>query len=154
MTAPQPASETLDLGTLSGSLGLLVRLAQTRIYDLFFAAFSGEDIRPGAITVLWVIDLNPNVRQGEVARALNIKPAHMTKLVQRLVSDGLIIRHIPPEDRRSVRLALTPAGRMHLDPLRERFLNVHASENTGLTPSETEQLKHLLRKLAFPKDRP
>lgn len=149
-----PTVAPLDLGALDGSLGLLVRLAQTRLYDMLFTAFEGEDLRPGMVTVLWVIDLNPDLRQGDVARALNIRPAHMTKLVQRLVRDGLILRRTPPEDRRTVRLSLTGAGQRYLDGLRARFLQVHSPENLGLTEADAQQLAHLLRKLAFPKDRP
>jgi len=156
MNAPRiqtTEDDALDLGDLTKSLGFLVRLAQVRMYDLFFNGFDGLDVRPGEITTLWVIDLNPDVRQGAVARELNIKPAHMTKLVQRLVADGLIKRTIPPEDRRSVRLSLTKQGKARLENLRQTFLNIHDSENTGLTTDETEHLRVLLHKLAFPEDR-
>lgn len=145
--------DTLEMGALTNSLGFLIRLAQVRMYDLFFAGFEGTDVRPGEITTLWVLDLNPGVRQGVVARELNIKPAHMTKLVQRLVSDGMIKRRVPPEDRRSVRLSLTAQGKQRLEELRQAFLVVHSTENTGLTAKETEQLRTLLHKVAFPKDR-
>ena len=147
------SDDALDMGELTQSLGFLVRLAQVRMYDMFYEEFAGTEVRPGETTVLWLIDLNPGVRQGLVARDLNIKPAHMTKLVQRLVRDGLIERHIPPEDRRSVRLTLTEYGKQHLQVLRKPFLEVHTAENIGLTALETTQLSALLHKLAFPKDR-
>lgn len=155
MNAPQPITpenDTLEMGSLTQSLGFLVRLAQVRMYDLFFAGFEGSDVRPGEITMLWVLDLNPGVRQGVVARELNIKPAHMTKLVQRLVREGHIKRRVPPEDRRSVLLSLTDQGKQRLESLRQTFLTIHGSESIGLTIQETEQLRALLHKLAFPKD--
>jgi len=151
---PPTIDDELDLGDLSKSLGFLVRLAQVRFYDIFFEAFDGQDIRPGIITLLWVIDLNPGARQGALARVLNIKPAHMTKTVQRLVSTGYVDRHVPPEDRRSVMLSLTDAGKAQLETLRQNFMQVQASEQIGLTETETEHLRVLLTKLAFPKDRP
>ncbi len=154
MTLTPDHDDTLEMGELTQSLGFLVRLAQVRMYDMFYAAFANTEVRPGETTVLWLIDLNPGVRQGLVARDLNIKPAHMTKLVQRLVRDGLIERCVPPEDRRSVRLTLTDQGKRHLQALRDTFLEVHAAENIGLTDVEATQLNALLYKLAFPKDRP
>ncbi|WP_323037148.1 MarR family transcriptional regulator [Pararhodobacter sp.] len=157
MNAPRPITtddDALDMGTLSHSLGLLVRLAQVRMYDLFFAAFEGTDVRPGEISMLWMLDLNPGVRQGAVARALQIKPAHMTKLVQQLVSAGHITRRIPPEDRRSVRLSLTDPGRQRLEDLKPTFLALHSAESADLTPQDAAQLRLLLHKLAFPKDQP
>jgi DNA-binding MarR family transcriptional regulator len=154
-TSRQPPDDApIDMGSLTQSLGFLIRLAQVRLYDLFFAGFDGVDVKPGEITVLWVLDLNPGARQGAVARELNIKPAHMTKLVQRLVHDGLIARQVPPEDRRSVLLSLTEQGKQRLETLRPAFLAIQTAESTGLSPRETDQLRSLIHKLAFPKDRP
>ena len=106
--------DTLDLGDLPRSLGFMLRLAQISSFAHFFREFADCDVKPGEFTVIWVIGLNPGVKQGALARTLHIKPAHMTKLVQRMVRDGLVRREIPSEDRRSVRLSLTPAGEAHL----------------------------------------
>lgn len=141
--------EAVDLGEMTDSLGFMLRLAQLRLFERFFQGFAEAGVRPGEFTVLWVIALNPGVRQGALARVLTIKPAHMTKLVQRLVSDGLVRRHIPPQDRRSVELTLTGAGRDYLDRHRATFLRVHDAERDGLTEAEGAELLRLLAKLAF-----
>jgi DNA-binding MarR family transcriptional regulator len=157
MSAPlaqQGSEDSVELGALGASLGLLIRLAQVRIYEQFFAAFDGTPVRPGEFTVLWVVDLNPGVRQGTLARMLAIRPAHMTKLVQRLVEAGLVARVTPESDRRSVHLSLTPEGHAHLDRHRATFLTVHAAERVGLTPAENAQLLRLLARLAFPPEAP
>jgi DNA-binding MarR family transcriptional regulator len=147
---PPPGREPApDLGDLPNVLGLLLRLAQVRHNEQFFVAFDGSDARPGELTVLWVVDLNPGIRQGVVARLLSIKPAHMTKLVQRLIDGGKIERTIPREDRRSVRLSLTPLGKAYLDRHRDTYRSVHTTANTGLTPDEFATLVTILRKLAF-----
>lgn len=150
---PEP-EDGVELGALSDSLGFLIRLAQLRIYAQFFAAFDSAGVRPGEFTALWVIALNPGVPQGTLARVLRIKPAHMTKLVQRLVTDGLVRRRVPPQDRRSVHLTLTDAGQAHLDRHRDTFLTVHAAERLGLTPAEVAQLRALLTRIAFPAEDP
>lgn len=151
--APAPA-EAVELGALTGSLGFLLRLAQLRVYDQFFATFAGTPVKPGEYTVLWVIHLNPGVPQGTLARVLEIKPAHMTKLVQRLVEAGLVAREVPAADRRSVHLTLTEAGQAHLERHRATFLSVHAAERVGLTDAENAELLRLLGKLAFPTEAP
>jgi len=152
--APFVADEGVDLGDLGASLGLLIRLAQVRIYDRFFTAFADTPVRPGEFTVLWVVDLNPGVPQGTLARVLAIKPAHMTKLVQRLVEAGLVARAVPASDRRSVHLTLTAEGQAHLARHRATFLSVHAAERMGLTEAENAQLLRLLSRLAFPAEAP
>ncbi|WP_304618030.1 MarR family winged helix-turn-helix transcriptional regulator [Paracoccus sp. (in: a-proteobacteria)] len=150
MTAHQRhLEETPELGELPNIFGLLLRLAQVRHYDRFFAAFEGTDVRPGEMTLLWLLDLNPGIRQGVAARTLLIKPAHMTKVVQRLIDAGLISRLVPEGDRRSVTLNLTDAGRAHLARHRETFLNVSSAESIGLAQDEYDTLLALLRKLAF-----
>jgi len=155
MNAPTPLiaeEETVDLGALGQSIGFLLRLAQTRAYDQFFAEFAGTDVRPGEYSVLWVLSLNPGVKQGTLARTLNIKPAHMTKLVERLVRAGQVRRDTPPEDRRSVRLTLTEAGTAHVEGHSARFHSVHRSERIGLTDAEVAQLLTLLGKMNFGED--
>ena len=152
MNAPFPTSvedDPVDLGDLCESVGFMLRMSQIRAYDQFFREFGDSDVRPGEFTVIWVLGLNPGLKQGTLARTLNIKPAHTTKLVQRLVRAGFVKRTVPPDDRRSVLLTLTPAGHAHLDTYRASFLAVHAAERIGLTDAEVEQLIGLLRKLNF-----
>jgi len=48
---------------------------------------------------------------GELADEMNVRPATVTGLTDRLVRQELIQRQDDPEDRRVVRVALTPEGR-------------------------------------------
>jgi DNA-binding MarR family transcriptional regulator len=138
--------EVVELGEITGSLGFLLRMAQLRAFDYFFQTLSEHDLRPGEFTVLWVIGLNPGLRQGTFARRLNIKPAHMTKLVQRLVGANWVERTVPDDDRRSVRLALTSEGEAFVARYRDKFLHAHLAERSNLTSDEAERLIALLRR--------
>jgi Transcriptional regulators len=151
MNAPFPSTdeETVDLGALNDSVGFQLRMTQTRAYDQFFREFAGTEVRPGEYTVMQVLGMNPGLKQGTLAKTLNIKPAHMTKLVQRLVRAGHVKRTVPPEDRRSVRLSLTAAGQTHVEQHNDHFLSVHRAERVGLTDAEMATLLALLKKLTF-----
>lgn len=145
------AAETIDeerveLGEIAHSLGFLLRLAQLKAFDSFYKTLLDFDFKLGEYTVLWVIGLNPGLRQGTIARKLNIKPAHMTKLVQRMVAAGYIAREIPADDRRSVHLALTDEGAALVAKNRDAFLNQHLTERDGLSEKEATQLIVLLNK--------
>jgi DNA-binding MarR family transcriptional regulator len=142
----QLEEEAVDLGEITGSLGFLLRMAQLKAFDFFFRTLAEHDLKPGEFTVLWVIGLNPGLRQGTFARTLRIKPAHMTKLVQRLVNANFVSRTIPEDDRRSVRLALTAEGEAFVARYRDNFLHVHLTERSDLTGDEAEALLSLLRK--------
>jgi DNA-binding MarR family transcriptional regulator len=136
-----------ELGRLGGSLGFLLRIGQVETFDMFYTALGGVGLKPGQFSVLWVIHLNPGVRQGTVAETLKIKPAHMTKLIRLFEDDGLISRHIPPHDRRRVDLRLTPAGEAFVADHADTFFSYYRTCQDKLTSAEIDQLVHLLQKL-------
>lgn len=142
----QSDEEIVEMGALSRSPGFLLRLAQVKAFEAFFEHTSPLNIKPGEFTVLWVIALNPGLKQGSIARKLHIKPAHMTKLIGRMVKDGLVERHTPSDDRRAVRLTLTKAGEQFVDNNHEKFLDVDMPTRVALTDTEAEQLNALLVK--------
>ena len=47
---------------------------------------------------------------GELAEIVLMNPPTLTKLVDRMVANGLVHRQLAPEDHRRVRLVLTDAG--------------------------------------------
>ena len=51
---------------------------------------------------------------------LGAAPPSVTRLCDRLQAAGFLERHTRPDDRRELRLELTPAGRRYLDELRAR----------------------------------
>ncbi|GGB14419.1 MarR family winged helix-turn-helix transcriptional regulator [Allosediminivita pacifica] len=138
--------QSIRLGPLAESLGFLLRLAQLRSFEDFFANLSDKDVRPGEMSVMLVIHDNPGIRQGVVARALDIKRAHMAKMARTLEDAGLIARSVPEDDKRAMELRLTEKGEAHLAELRPAFDRHEASDVSGLTPAEAEQLRTLLRK--------
>jgi DNA-binding MarR family transcriptional regulator len=67
--------------------------------------------------LLWAlahVAKNPGSKVGELARALAIHQSTASNLVGRLESLGLLVRHRPRDDQRSVELKLTPKGRSAL----------------------------------------
>lgn len=146
--------DQFELGQLTNSLGFLLRLAQVRVFNAFYDRLSRHNLRPGEFTVLWVIGLNPGLKQGSIARRLSIKPAHMTKLIQRMVADGYVERDIPAEDRRAVHLSLTPEGQKFVERYRSEFLEFHREERSDLSEGEHAELMRLLRKFTGIGDHP
>jgi DNA-binding MarR family transcriptional regulator len=140
------SADGLRFGALSGSLGLLLRLAQIVSFRDFFESLGHLGMRPGEATALMLIGENPGVRQGELARQLMIKRAHMTKMVRAMETAGLVSRSVPDDDRRSVALRLSPAGEAEVASLRGPFLAHEAGAARGLSRREEAELKRLLCK--------
>ncbi|MGP6087974.1 MarR family winged helix-turn-helix transcriptional regulator [Antarctobacter jejuensis] len=144
--ADRTSNEDIRLGPMGDSLGYLLRLAQLQAFRAFYTTFEGERIRPGEFTVLMLIAENPGIRQGVLARALMIKRAHMTKMVQSFEEAGLIRRTVPESDRRAVELWLTDAGTDRMNAFRAPFA-VHEDHSApSLAPQEAADLRRLLKK--------
>lgn len=144
----ESADEDIDLGEMTASIGFLLRMAQVQAFDAFYDQLAQFGIKPGEFTVLWIIGLNPEQRQGTIARKLAIKPAHMTKLIQRQVKAGYVNRSVLEGDRRSVRLSLTQEGADFVAKYKNDFLGYHQTERDRLSEVESEHLCRLLRKFA------
>ena len=138
--------DRVDLGPLAHSLGFLLRLSQLVSFRDFFAALGKEDIRPGEASVLMLLERNPGVRQGVLARELMIKRAHMTKMVRAMEGAGLITRTVPQDDRRAAEIWLTERGKARVAALAEPFLAHENAAAGSLTRREEAELKRLLRK--------
>ena len=142
---PRDTEVDIDFGEMGHSLGLLLRLAQIRVFEIFFEKLAHHGLKPGEFTMLWLIGLNPDTRQGDIAKRIRIKPAHMTKLVSRAVDAGLVTRLIPDDDRRSVRLRLTAEGERFVADKKREFTTYLAQENIGLSDRDFAELIRLLR---------
>jgi len=57
----------------------------------------------------------------EVSATLAVKKNTLSELMDRMVRDGLVVREFSPDDRRVVRLRITPAGKSAIVEF-ERFL--------------------------------
>ena len=76
-------------------------------------------LNPTDATVLYVIDANPNSKQSEIGRMLDIARANMAPLISRLAGRDLIERQ--PVDGRSHGLVLSRAGRALIPRIKSVF---------------------------------
>ncbi len=138
--------EDVDVGPLRNLLGFLLRMAQLQTFEQYFNEFEGMEFRPGELSVLMLIQHNPGIRQGLVARRMMIKRAHMTKLVRSLEKKGCVVRAIPDDDRRSVTLTLTAEGRGVVRRQWARLVRNEEGRRGRLSKAEERQLIRLLQR--------
>jgi DNA-binding MarR family transcriptional regulator len=77
----------------------------------------------------------------ELARIANITPGAITQFADALITKGLVRRDEDPNDRRIVRLKVTPAAKKQMDEFRKEFL---ASATRVFGVLSTEELKQLI----------
>jgi len=141
-------SGAISLGALEKSAGFVLRIAQLTVFEQFFKVFGESEIKISEFTVLYAVAENPGVRQGVLADVLKIKWPNMTKLVRTLEQRGLIERHVPPSDRRSVRLQVTDKGREQIDRAQEKMVRSDRLALAMLNDEEHAELIRLTRKIA------
>lgn len=146
MDMPIRTADDVDLDRLGTALGFLMRLAQLKIYERFFAEVGEHELKPGEFSVLWVILNNPGIRQSVLGQRLMIKRAHMTKLIRALEDQGLVSRRIPDDDRRAVEITLTPDAVEKVRQAGEWFFTYEDSVGSNLSTAERQQLTGLMRK--------
>lgn len=144
--ATENPEDGLDFGGLRHNTGFLLRVAWLQVREALDQSEHAVCLSAAEYTILQVIARTPGVQQGLLARALYIKPAAMTRLIRGFEDRGLVMRTIPPKNRRIVKLSILPAGLVALDSTRALYGANAPHERGGLTPKEQQDLNRLLRK--------
>ena len=130
MSAEPPSGQVVE-AVLRASRALVAVAARS-------IAAAGEDVTLPQYRALIVLAGRGPQRVQELADALNVTPSTATRMADRLVRKGLIRRHRPPTNRRTVELRVTAAGRSLVD---------------AVTVARRAEIGHLLRRVPG-KDRP
>ncbi|MEZ0306327.1 MAG: MarR family winged helix-turn-helix transcriptional regulator [Ramlibacter sp.] len=106
------------------------------------------ELRPVEYTVLTLIAENPGGSLAQVARALAVTAPHISIMIDRLESRGLIKREQSESDRRTQVLHTTAKGTELVRKSTQLILDAER-EVVGLTPGEQAMLVELLHKVAL-----
>lgn len=89
--------------------------------------------------VLQSLRASEGITMRELAEVVLMNPPTLTKLVDRMVADGLVQRQLSPEDQRRVQLALTDLGisvsdkiALHVEEQNDRIIEAIGSEKAKL----------------------
>ena len=97
----------------------LVEQASLALLELTLKALSASrQLSVLQLRVLLAVEQHGPVNLGDVAGLLDLSKPSASRLVTRLVDDGLILRRTPDTDRRQVQLAVSAKGRRMLNSLR------------------------------------
>ncbi len=106
-----------------------------------------DDLTTSQFAVLEALDHLGPLTQHQLCEKLLTSGGNLTLVVQNLERRGLIARARPSENRRVVRVSLTPEGRALAQKVFARHARAVARDFDRLAPEEQEALGHLLRKL-------
>lgn len=148
-TSSSRAGAELDASAVEHLLGYLLAVAELPAKQAFQRHVGQPfDLRPVEFTLLVLLLTNGQAAPKQIGSALRLPAPHVTTLVDRLASRGLVSRERDPHDGRAVRVALTENGQGLATRLREISLTMEDAPQSALSPAERAQLRRLLLKLA------
>ncbi|HYS66980.1 MAG TPA: MarR family winged helix-turn-helix transcriptional regulator [Paraburkholderia sp.] len=149
MTEPSPTSppevSEYQLGESVGYLLSRVKSTMSNLVTQRSMAELGITSQQGSI--LFMVASGKCLLAAELAREYGIDASAVTRLIDRLEKRGLLTRVRSNEDRRVVRLALTPEGHAIAAKMPAIFTGVLDSLLGGFTPEEVGFLKSMLRRV-------
>ncbi|HST43822.1 MAG TPA: MarR family transcriptional regulator [Luteimonas sp.] len=156
MSSPPVEQPSTSAPAPSGSsLALLFR----QVRDAMWARMSDELARAGHDLSFSQYIVLKKLAEGaaratDLARAAELDPGAMSRLLDRLTERGLIARIADPDDRRALQVALTPEGAASWGDIDQCGRRVRERALSGLSSHEQQQLTRLLEQvrnnLSFP----
>jgi DNA-binding MarR family transcriptional regulator len=107
-------------------------------------ALAGEALVQFEYGTLVFLEIEPGIDQQRLSEALGIDPSHVSLVVERLHSVGLIERRVDQADRRARKLYLTPDGKTLWRRLRPKTSAANQRVLAPLAPRERELFLDLL----------
>jgi DNA-binding MarR family transcriptional regulator len=105
-------------------------------------------ISPEQVSLLVAIKYAPGLGIRDLAASERISPPALTKHVDRLERDGLVVRTQHPDDGRRIGLALTEEGQRVLRRVRSRRTAWLATRLRGLDPKELAAVEAAIEPLS------
>ncbi|HMK62286.1 MAG TPA: MarR family transcriptional regulator [Acidimicrobiales bacterium] len=121
-TAPDRVTE--EIAAALSSVARVVN--QVKVHETLCKRAGVDLDRAGAALVYKLYTEGENMRLTELAERLAIDPPAVTRKVQQLERDGLLLRSVDPVDARALRIKLTREGRRAIERLlqaRQRWLD-------------------------------
>jgi DNA-binding MarR family transcriptional regulator len=133
--AQQPIPETL--GYL---VAQVCRAHRGRAQELLAAL----ELHPGQEMLLLRLWPGDGLAQSQLAADMCVQPATLTKMLDRLVRNGLVERRVDADDQRVSRIYLTDAGRALQAPVEAVWQTLEAQSMANLSIEERIVLRRLL----------
>lgn len=134
-----PPATTPEADRDNAAMAARLRLAVTRLARQLRQT-ADTDLSPTQASVLVSVSLHGPVSLGELAEIERVASPTITKVIGLLHEKGLVTKATDPDDRRFVRVALTPEGEALLERNRARKNAWLVRRVRELAPEEVEQL--------------
>ena len=133
---------------LEGHLGFWLRLVSNQVSRGFEEALAAKDVTVAEWVLLRALYGAAPEAPSRLAQMMGMTKGGVTKLADRLIAKGLLLRRPDPADARAQTLALTPAGERIVPDLAALADRNDAAFFKALSAGERKALEAALRKIA------
>lgn len=131
------------MNALTHIMGHVMKLHRHNL-DLLIQKY---DVYPGQPPLLMRLYRHGGLMQSELARSMNVAPATLTVMINRMEKSGLVIRQPDPCDQRVSRVYLTEKGKYATQAVKEALQQLETRCFQNFTDEETTLLHDMLNRL-------
>lgn len=136
-----------DLPTMQDQIAYLIATVNRQLEDELSDSLRPEGIPIEQFRILNALAETDGLSMGELAAAVLVDAASLTKIVDLMVADALVYRGVAPSDRRRIRIFLASKGKA----TNKRLKGISNKQQRGLIerldPAKAKELTRLLRGL-------
>jgi len=147
LAAPNPAAADARPAQPPIKIGRLINRVRVELMEALDHELAAFDISAAQLIVLATLATGEADSASGLCKGISYDPGAMTRMLDRLEQKGLIRRRPNPDDRRSVNLEMTAAGRalypqlaVTKDAVQRRFIR-------GFSRDELDSLERLLERM-------
>lgn len=129
-------------------ISYMLAAAHRAVHQTLAARLKDHGMQVETWRILETLDSEQQLTMGELARIVLMNPPALTKMVDRMVSQGLVHRRVAAEDQRKVNLLLTDLGRKRMTEIRELVRLQDREILSQLDAQQVEVLNRVLRDLS------
>lgn len=132
---------------LYGCINYLLTVTQHEVFQVFSQGLTPFNITPGQYGVLRCLWENSACTPKEISQVLRLENSTVSGVLDRMEKKGLIKRELDSNDRRSIRVVLTPEGASMRDGVLEIIDDLNKQVLDVLSPEQREIFIDSLRKI-------
>lgn len=137
-----------SVNTIQDYLSYALAAAHRKVNTSLSSRLRKHGIQVEAWRILETLDSGQRLTMGQLADVVLMNPPTLTKLVDRMVSDGLVHRQIAQNDHRKINVLATALGRKRMMQIRKEVEDQDSTIQSQLGESNAKQLMQLLQELA------
>lgn len=124
----------------------LVFLAQQLLRNYLTSTLQAEGIRitPSQTGILFLLKQQDGRTMTELSQSLGADNSSMTGLIDRLEKSGFVTRQANPNDRRALRIQITPEGIGEIDKAKKVIRRVNEEIKAGHSEEEVAAFRKVL----------